>query len=162
MRLADRPAHASRLVRARSVTISGDVPSVIASLVMTISRTSSAVGQVEHDVGHHGLEDRAQAARAGAALERLPGHRAERLGIEGEADVLELEQLLVLLGERVLGLDQDPHQRVLVERLERHHHRQAADQLGDQPEAEQVVGLDLGVGVLLASSAAPRLPLVAG
>src|SRR5829696_989054 len=37
--------HASRLVRARSVTISGDVPSLIASLVITISRTSSRLGR---------------------------------------------------------------------------------------------------------------------
>ena len=46
------------------------------------------------------------------------------------------------------GSTEDPHQRVLVERLERDHHREAADQLGDEAEAEQVVRLDLGEGVL--------------
>ena len=36
-----------------------------------------AVGQIVHDVRHHRLEYRPQTARAGAALERLLGHRAE-------------------------------------------------------------------------------------
>src|SRR5215210_3080520 len=40
-----RRLHASRLVRARSVTMRGDVPSLIASLVITISRTSSRFGR---------------------------------------------------------------------------------------------------------------------
>src|SRR6185312_15211598 len=44
-KLGERVPHASRLARARSVTIRGEVPSVIASLVMTISRTSSRVGR---------------------------------------------------------------------------------------------------------------------
>src|SRR5690606_23153072 len=62
-------------------------------------------GELEHDVGHHALEDGAEAAGAGAALERLLGHGAERLGVEGEPHALHLEQLLVLLGQGVLGLD---------------------------------------------------------
>src|SRR5687767_5182722 len=105
--------------------------------------------EVEHHVGHQRLEDRAEAAGAGAALERLLGDGAERLGIEGEADTLEVEELLVLLGERVLGLEENPDERVFVERLERDDDRKTPDELGNQPEAKQVVGLDFGVGVLL-------------
>ena len=67
----------------------------------------------------------------------------QRLVLEGQVDVLHLEQALVLLDQRVLRLLQDPLQRVLVEVLERREHRQAADELGDQAELQQVLGLDL-------------------
>ena len=71
--------------------------------------------------------------------------------------ILELEQLRVLLGERVLGLDQDAHERVFVERFEGHHDRKPADQLGDEPEPEQIVRLDLCVGILALSTPACAL-----
>jgi hypothetical protein len=58
-------------------------------------------------------------------------------------DPLHLEQLLVLPRQRVLGLAQDPHQRLLVELLERRDHGQPADELGDEPELQQVLGLHL-------------------
>src|SRR5688572_10442492 len=60
------------------------------------------VGQVKHDVGHHGLQDGPESAGAGTAFESPLGHCPERLRIERETDVLQLEQLLVLLGEGVL------------------------------------------------------------
>ncbi len=45
--------------------------------------------------------------------------------------------------ERVLRLDEDLHQRVLEERRHRAHHRQAADELGDEAELDQVLGQDV-------------------
>ena len=54
-----------------------------------------------------------------------------------------LEELLVLLEERVLGRDQDLDQRVQVQLVERADHRQTPHQLGDQPEGEQVFGFHL-------------------
>jgi hypothetical protein len=39
----------------------------------------------------------------------------------------------VLLGEGVLGLGEDLHQGLLVQLLQGGHHRQTADELGDQP-----------------------------
>ena len=57
---------------------------------------------------------------------------AQRLGGEGELDVLELEHRLVLAHEGVLRLGQDPDQGVLVELLKGRHDRQAADELGNQ------------------------------
>src|SRR3989454_1363548 len=58
-----------------------------------------AARQVEHDVGHHLFENGAEAAGAGAALNGLLGDRLERVLLDREPHVLELEQLLVLLGQ---------------------------------------------------------------
>ena len=63
--------------------------------------------------------------------------------MDGQVDVLHVEQPLVLLDQRVLRLGQDLHQRRLVEVLERREHRQAADEFGDQPELQQILRLDL-------------------
>src|SRR5688500_8534830 len=115
--------------------------------------------QIEHHVRQQLLEDRAQAAGSRAALQRLAGDRAERRGLEGELHLLEVEQLRVLLRERVLRLLEDPHQRLLVEPLEGHRDREAAHQLGDQPEAEQVVRLYLREGVLRQLGGANRVSL---
>src|SRR3989441_651767 len=105
-----------------------------------------ATRQLEHDVGHHLFQDGAQAARARAALDRLLGDGLERFLLHREPHVFELEQLLVLLREGVLRLDEDTDERVLVQRVERHHHRQPAHELGNEAVAQQVVGLDVGEG----------------
>src|SRR3954469_13961796 len=36
------------------------------------------VGEIVHDVGHHGFEDRPESAGSGAALERTLGHGSKR------------------------------------------------------------------------------------
>src|SRR5262245_61436882 len=74
-----------------------------------------ARGDVVHQVEHHILEDRAKPARAGLARQRLARDRAQRAVGEAQPDVLELEQLLVLLDQRVLGFGQDVDERVLAE-----------------------------------------------
>ena len=66
-----------------------------------------------------------------------------------------LEQLLVLLHERVLRLGQDVDERLLVELVQRRDHRQATDELGDHAELEQVLGLHLAQQL-------PDLPLLLG
>src|SRR5712664_1769635 len=108
-----------------------------------------AARQVEHDVRHHFFEDGAEAAGAGTPLDRLLGDRFERVLFDGEQHVLQLEQLLVLLGQRVLRFDEDADQGVLVERVERHRDREPAHQLGDEAVTQQVVGLHVDEGVLL-------------
>src|SRR5207245_2722102 len=70
-------------------------------------------------------------------------------GLEGvvgelELDPVELEELAVLLDERVLRLDEDAHERLLVEAGDGADHRQPSDELGDEAELEQVLGQDLG------------------
>ena len=48
-----------------------------------------------------------------------------------------------MLDQRVLGLGQDALECRFVEVLEGRHHREPADELGDQPVLEQVFGLHL-------------------
>src|SRR6185503_8169515 len=62
---------------------------------------------------------------------------------ELELHLVEGEELLVLLHDRVLRLGEDAHEVVLVERHQRHDHRQTADELGDQAVLQEVVGHDL-------------------
>src|SRR5215813_3109071 len=100
--------------------------------------------QLVHDLEHDLFQDRAQAARAGAPLERLARDRRHRVVGELEADLLEVEVLLVLLDDRVLRFLEDADQRRIVEVVQGGDDRQPADELGDQAVAQQVLGLDHG------------------
>src|SRR5262245_58733386 len=79
-------------------------------------------GQLVHDLEHHLFQDGAQPARAGAALEGLAGDAGHRVVGELEAHLLEVEVLLVLLDDGVLGLAQDAHEGLIVEVVEGGHH----------------------------------------
>src|SRR5215468_8377520 len=68
--------------------------------------------------------------------------RLERIVGEIEADVLHLEQPLILLYERVLGLGEDVDEGRLVKILKGGDYRQATDKFGDEAELEQVLRLD--------------------
>src|SRR5690606_28512516 len=94
------------------------------------------------DVCSSDLEDRAEATGAGALILRFAGDGTERLVRELEVDAVELEQALVLLHQRVLGLGEDLDQGIFVELLQRRHDRKATDELGDEPELHQVFVLD--------------------
>ena len=63
----------------------------------------------------------------------------ERLLGEHELDAVQLEELLVLARERVLGLGEDAHEVVLVQVVDGADDREPADELGDEPEVEQVL-----------------------
>src|SRR5205085_11091267 len=56
-------------------------------------------------------------------------------------DIFHVEQLGILLHQRVLRLDQDLDQGLFVEVHQGRNDRQAADELGDQAEFQQVLGL---------------------
>src|SRR6267142_662059 len=98
--------------------------------------------QLVHDLEHDLLQDRAQAAGARAALERLLGDGGHRVVGELEADLLEVEVLLVLLDDRVLRLLENPHQRLVVEVVQGGDDGQASDELRDEAVAQQVLWLD--------------------
>ena len=66
-------------------------------------------------------------------------------------DSLHLEQPLILLHQRVLGLGQDELERGLVEILKRRHDRKAADEFRDQAVLEQVLRLDVAEDLALLS-----------
>ena len=121
--------------------MSGGSRLVITSSLMTTSLMPSSTGHVVHDVEHGVLEDGAQAAGAGVAAERLLRDAGERALRELELDAVHLEELLELLHEAVLRLGEDVDQRLLVELVQRREHRQAADELGDEAELEQVFRL---------------------
>ena len=71
-------------------------------------------------------------ATSAAACERSLG--------EDELDLVEAEELLELAGDRVLRLGQDADEVFGRERRQGHDDRQATDELGDEPELEQVLG----------------------
>src|SRR5437870_282747 len=98
--------------------------------------------QLVHDLEHDLLQDRPEPARAGPPLERLLRDRRHRVVRELQADLLEVEVLLVLPGDRVLRLPEDAHQRRLVEVVEGRDDRQPADELGDEPVLQEILGLD--------------------
>src|SRR5690606_31875683 len=99
--------------------------------------------QFEHRVEQDLLHDRAQAAGAGLADDRLAGDLAQRVLVEGQFDVFHLEQALVLLDQRVLRLGQDLDQRILVEVFQRRQNRQTADEFRDEAELHQVLRLEV-------------------
>src|SRR6266542_3275305 len=75
--------------------------------------------QVEHGVEQDTFHDRAQSARPGLAVDGLARNGAQRLLRQREIDRLHLEQPLVLLHKRVLGLRENELERWLIEILER-------------------------------------------
>src|SRR6266545_4242756 len=103
-----------------------------------------AGGQVVLDVEQDLFQDRAQPAGAGAAQDRLVGHGIQGVVGELQLDPVELEELAVLLDQGVLGLDEDADQGLLVQGVDRADHRQATDELRDEPEFQQVLGEHLG------------------
>jgi hypothetical protein len=88
-------------------------------------------------------ERRLRTTRSRLALDRLVGNFPKRVLGKVEFDVLHLEQLAVLLDERVLRLDQNALECRLVEVFQRRHHRKAADEFGDQAIFQQVLWFHL-------------------
>jgi hypothetical protein len=89
------------------VTISGARPSVTTPLGDHHAGDVAPRGHLEHDRLQGLLEDRAQPAGAGAALDRALGDGLQGAALEVELDAIELEHLLVLLDQGVLGLGED-------------------------------------------------------
>src|SRR3990172_7278062 len=100
----------------------------------------AARGQLVHRVQQDLFHDRAEAPRTGGPQDRLVGDRVERVVGELELDAVELEELAVLLHQRVLRLGEDVDERLLVQVVDVGDHRKSADELRDQPVLEQVLG----------------------
>src|SRR5579864_123596 len=95
--------------------------------------------KLEHDVEKRTLDDRAKPAGAGLALERLVGDLPQGVLGEDELDRVVSEEPLVLLDERVLRLGQDLDEILAAQLVHRRDDRQAADELRDETEVEEVL-----------------------
>src|ERR671918_692357 len=96
-------------------------------------------GQLEHDVEQRRLDDRAEAAGAGLAVERLVGDLPERVVREDELDRVVGEEALVLLDERVLRLEEDLHEVLPRELVYRGDDGEPPDELRDEPVREEIL-----------------------
>src|SRR5215208_856400 len=99
--------------------------------------------ELEHDVEQRMLDDRAQSAGAGLALERLVRDLPERVVGEDELHRVVVEEALVLLDERVLRLEQDLDEILARQLVHRRDYGQPADELRDEPVREEVLRHDL-------------------
>ena len=68
------------------------------------------------------------------------GDGMDRLGGKLQLHVIQLKQLLILLGNGVFRLCQDLHQGVLVQKIQGYHHRHTAHKFRDQAEFGQILG----------------------
>src|SRR6516165_8859253 len=103
-----------------------------------------AAGHLVHHREQDFLQDGPQAAGAGAAQDGLVGDGFERVGRELQVHPIQLEQPPVLLDQRVPRLGEDADERLAVEVVHAGDDGQAADELGDHAELEQVLGHHLG------------------
>src|SRR5438874_5558544 len=94
--------------------------------------------QVVHDVQQHLFEDGAQPACAGTSQQRLVGDGVEGIVAELQLDVFELEELAVLLDQRVLRFDEDADEGFLVEVRDGADDRQPTDELGNESELQEI------------------------
>src|SRR5690606_9915008 len=90
-----------------------------------------------HHVQEQALHDGAQAPGARLALHGLAGDGPQRVLGEFQLYPVHFKELLELLHQGVAGLHQDAHQGVFVQGIQGDHHRQAPDELGDEPVLEQ-------------------------
>ena len=97
------------------------------------------VREVEHDVFHHTLHDRTEAAGAGVLAHGDAGDLAEGFGLELEAYAVRLHELLVLSDQGVFGLGQDSHQCFFVELVKGDEDGESADKFGGQAEFDEVL-----------------------
>src|SRR5919109_270365 len=112
-----------------------------------------------HQIEHELFQDHAQSAGTDFAGHGLARYCAQSIFAEFQADVLELEQPLILLDDGVLGTSQDVNQRRLIQLFEHPDHRHAADELRDQAKLDQVLRLHVShqFGLLLLNRSCHRL-----
>src|SRR2546426_2014726 len=142
--LSDRPRRAFRLVRELELRFEGVADRALRD---DAALDLGSRGDLEHRVEQGLFDDRLQRARTGAAQQRQLRDRIERSLLEDELDVVEREELLVLLDERVLGLGEDAHDVLLVEVVQGDDDRQAADELRDEAVLQEVLRLQVLQGL---------------
>src|SRR5688572_8777356 len=96
--------------------------------------------QLELDLEQDLLDDRAQAAGAGLALQRAVGYGLQRVLGEDQLDPVEAEEALELLDDRVARLGEDRDQVLARELVHGARDGEAADELRDQAVLHEVLG----------------------
>src|SRR5580693_1490170 len=99
--------------------------------------------QVEHQVEHQLFQNHAQAAGAHFARHSLPGNGSQSLVSELQAHILELEQPLVLLDDRILRPGEDFDQGKFVQIFQHSYNGQPSDKFRNQTELDQIFRLNL-------------------
>src|SRR5579871_6495337 len=92
-----------------------------------------------HDFEEHLLDQGAQSTRARPIRERTLRSRFESLCSEDEFYSVQRQELCVLLGEGILGLDEDTHERLLVEWIQADYDGETTDEFGDQSVLQKVI-----------------------
>ena len=98
---------------------------------------------IVHHVHHQGLDYRPEPTRAGIARDSLVRDSLDGPLLEHELDLVEAHRFLVLTQNRVLRLRDDPLEILAGEILERDLDGQSSDELGDHPEFDEIVGMEL-------------------
>ena len=100
-------------------------------------------GDLIHDFLHDLLDDRAEAAGAGIALDRLAGNGVDGSVFDDELYTVHGQQLLVLLDEGILRFGQDLDKGFFLQRVKGDDDGETADEFGDEAEFQEVFRLDL-------------------
>src|SRR5882672_5517094 len=96
-----------------------------------------------HHVEHQLFEYHPESARSNLALACQTGNRSQRIFGEAELHAFVLEQLLILLHQRVLWRGQYLYHRRFIKLVKRSADRKPPDELRNQPELDQILRLDL-------------------
>src|SRR3546814_6864911 len=88
--------------------------------------------QVEHGVEQYAFQYRTKPARAGLALDRAARDRRKRILGKAQLHALHVEQLLILIDQRVLRPGEELDDRRLVQVFQGRDHRQTANELRNE------------------------------
>lgn len=100
-------------------------------------------GDLIHDFLHDLLDDRAEAAGAGIALDGLTGDSVDGSVFDDELYTVHGQQLLVLLDEGILRFGQDLDKGFFLQRMKGYDDGETTDEFGDETEFQEVFRLDL-------------------
>src|SRR5206468_8442684 len=100
-------------------------------------------GELIHQIEHELFKNDAKSAGADVAFDGIQGDPFERVIRKLQLHILVFEQALVLLDERVLRTSENVDQRFLVQVVQSGHNRNAADELRNHAELDQVFGFEL-------------------
>ena len=101
--------------------------------------------QLIHELHEVLLHNGAQTPCAGVTLQSLLRNGIQRVLIKDQADAVKSEQFSILLDNGVLGIPKNTHQSLLVQIIQCGDDRDTSDKLGDKPELDDVVRLDLRI-----------------